>query len=336
MELQLILINNQALCLHRNAPNGPVTTLKLRGEPINTVEFPSEYLKRVCSQLGGVSLSQLTVSLTHDQVNDQTLRNWGMALVCAERLNIGRLRARLPRPISPHEQLELTEEGISCLSGSSRQALMSFDALGTTMSPSAPLALPSQVEAPVVSRPHPEVLERLEALEEKVVDLEEDTRSLQQALDVKKEVGEVHRLIVNCANIIAENSSRGYIVIGNNTSGSYGVNAQKLLNQGDKVNRGDKLLSLYNTYNASIFSYVVSPINNGYVYYLSDQDIRIGPSVISGSDLLRVLAVISSDPNDTLPQIKAWLAMNDIPFYQGGMSSNTNVTLNLLNPFSPP
>ena len=315
MELQLILISNQALCLHRSASNSPVTTVKLRGEPINTVDFPSEYLERVCSQLGGISLSQLTVSLTHDQVNEQTLRNWGMALVCAERLNIGRLRARLPRQISPHEQLELTEEGISCLSGSSRQEFMSFEALGTTMSPSPPLTLTAQAEVPVVNGPHPEVLERLEALKEKVVRLEEDTRSLQRAIDVKKEAGKVHRSIVRCSNIISPNGREyGYMTIGDRDHCD--IIAGKILNQGDEVNLGDRILSLKSAWNTNC-CYILSPIIHGYIYYLSDQDIVVDQGGLFESSLLVTLAVISSDPNDTIPQIKAWLAMNNIRFYQG-------------------
>jgi len=316
MELQLILINNQALCLHRNAPNGPVTTLKLRGEPINAVEFPSEYLERVCSQLGGVSLSQLTVSLTHDQVNEQTLRNWGMALVCAERLNVGRLRARLPRPISPHEQLELTEEGISCLSGSSRQALMSFDALGTTMSPSASLALPSKVEAPVVSEPHPAVLERLEALEDKVVGLEEDTRSLQQALDVKKEAGEVQRSIIRLTNMSSEDIS-------------INVSDQDVLlipscSQRELVTIDMNIFEIHRRNSwaegkGKCISNLISPRLSGYIHFLfEDEILLIGKGgYIYRNNFDMVFAVISSDPNDTIPQIKAWLASNDIRFYQG-------------------
>jgi len=327
MELQLILINNQALCLHRSTLNGPVTTLKLRGEPINAVEFPSEYLERVCSQLGGVSLSQLTVSLTHDQVNEQTLRNWGMALVCAERLNIGRLRARLPRPISPHEQLELTEEGISCVSGSSRQALMSFEALGTTMSPSAPLTLSSQVEAPVMSGPHPEVLERLEALELKVQQI---TYKEEHNENISKEV---FRQAVAISNISSESALN---VLGREPYLTFGYKRKKtviraMLENGSKVSSGMNILEIVKRGSVEDKDKIciASHAPSGHVYYLIDDKkedefmfdeggVEISKDDIIGDSLIQVFAVISSDPNDTLPQIKAWLAMNNIPFYQGG------------------
>ena len=296
MELQLILINNQALCLYRSTLNGPVTTLKLRGEPINTVEFPSEYLERVCSQLGGVSLSQLTVSLTHDQVNEQTLRNWGMALVCAERLNIGRLRARLPRPISPHEQLELTEEGISCLSGSSRQALMSFEALGTTMSPSAPLALPSQVEAPVVSGPHPEVLERLEALETKL-------SSFEPYIFQENPNKDIFRSPVFITGFIYPSRI--------DLPYEYRMSLTKQLKNGDEVKSRDIIIEMLPKQSV----YITSP-SPGYIYYLFD-DIDTHQNYIPKGIMFKAIAVISSSPEDTLPEIRSWLSKNNIPFYQG-------------------
>ena len=56
----------------------------------------------------------------------------------------------------------------------------------------------------------------------------------------------------------------------------------------------------------------------GYIYYLFGAPINL----VENQELMTqfyglTLAVISSDPNDTIPQIKAWLAMNNIPFYQG-------------------
>ena len=84
---------------------------------------------------------------------------------------------------------------------------------------------------------------------------------------------------------------------------------------GEEVHSSDTIMTIKKMYsNKSI--HVKSFLPEGYFFFLPKQKVLLSGKSLRLEELNLVYGVISSDPNDTLPEIKAWLAKHSIPFYQ--------------------
>jgi hypothetical protein len=305
MELYILQIKTSALCLVRVTQDSQLTTLKLSGEPINEIDQPSTYVDRLINRLVEqeiYSLDQLSVSLSYDDLSNEDLKEWGALLIQAKTSNIRKLRNYFADSVAPSDQLSISEVGVHCKSADGvYQATIPFTNIGIEKSKTSALV-------PQLTQALTEDSEQLALLRAQLLDLDQRVETLEEkanegALSTAKE--EPYRWPITLCSIhgpdLALNSKWFF---------------RELLcsgKQGKKITCGSDLMTLVSSKN---FFPIKTYIPEGYFFFLPKSPVSIHSETLKPKLLNLVYGVISSDPHDTLPAIKAWLASHSIPFHQ--------------------
>ena len=312
MELYILQIKTSALCLLKVTPESRLTTLKLSGEPINEIDQPSAYIKRIMSRLEENdihSLDQISLSISYDALPQEHLNEWGALLLQAKNANIKQLRQFFVSSVAPSDQLTISEAGIKCQSAEGiDKGTLPFSNIGLEKSKTSALV-------PQLAQAKREDSEQLELLKAQLIELSQRVESLEEKTDLDTLAStkdEPYRVPINLSAIYGEYK----LDFKSSIRRFYRLRSSKI----ETVSIGSKLMQLSTKSSSASDSEVTHEVRslmpNGYFFFIPSKFVHFEATSLTPEQLNLVYGVISSDPQDTLPAIKAWLASHSIPFYQ--------------------